>query len=132
MLPWLLSNFNFPLSGDINQKIEPDWFFGTINSEVGDGEIEKEIFHKVASYGKQIGMLTEVLLSIADNLKLDSENIETLSKLKELQTKVEEIKASKKERVKENAKNSLNKLRDCDLEGFKSLLKEYEFRTYHL
>jgi hypothetical protein len=126
MLPWLQSNINFPLSGDVNQKIEPDWFFGAINPEVGDGEIEKEIFQKVASYGKQIGMLTEVLLSIADNLKIDSKNIKTLSKMKELQTKVEEIKTSKKERVKENAKIILNKLRDCDSEGFKSLLKEYE------
>jgi hypothetical protein len=126
MLPWLQSNFNFPFSGDVNQKIEPDWFFGAIDSEVGDSEIEKEVFLKVASYGKQIGMLTEVLLSIADNLKISRENIKTLSKLKELQVKVEAIKTSKKERVKENAKIILNKLRDCDSEGFKSLLKEYE------
>ena len=126
MLPWLQSNFNFPFSGDVNQKIEPDWFFGAIDSEVGDSEIEKEVFLKVASYGKQIGMLTEVLLSIADNLKISRENIKTLSKLKELQVKVEAIKTSKKERVKENAKIILNKLRDCDSEGFNSLLKEYE------
>jgi hypothetical protein len=126
MLPWLQSNFNFPFSGDVNQKIEPDWFFGAIDSEVGDSEIEKEVFLKVASYGKQIGMLTEVLLSMADNLKISRENIKTLSKLKELQVKVEAIKTSKKERVKENAKIILNKLRDCDSEGFKSLLKEYE------
>ena len=125
MLPWLQSNFNFPFSGDVNQKIEPDWFFGTINSEVGDSEIEKEIFLKVASYGKQIGMLAEVLLSIADNLKLNEKDIKTLSKLKELQDKVEAIKTSKQERVKENAKNILSKLRDCDSDGFKSLLKEY-------
>ena len=65
MLPWLQSNFNFPLSGNVNQRIEPDWFFGTIDSEVGDSEVEKEVFLKVASYGKQIGILTEVLLSIA-------------------------------------------------------------------
>ena len=126
MLPWLQSNFNFPFSGDVNQKIEPDWFFGAIDSEVGDSEIEKEVFLKVALYGKQIGMLTEVLLSMADNLKISRENIKTLSKLKELQVKVEAIKTSKKERVKENAKIILNKLRDCDSEGFNSLLKEYE------
>lgn len=125
MLPWLQSNFNFPLSGDVNQKIEPDWFFGIIDSEVGDSEIEKEIFIKVASYGKQIGMLAEVLLSIADNLKLNEKDIKTLSELKELQNKVEAIKASKRERVKENAKNILNKLRDCDSDSFKRLLKEY-------
>lgn len=125
MLPWLQSNFNFPLSGHVTQKIEPDWFFDTIEPEVGDSEIEKEVFFKVASYGRQIGMLTEALLSIADELKLNSEHIKTLSKLKELQAKVEAIKTSKQKRVKENAKLILDKLRRCDPEGFKSLLREY-------
>jgi hypothetical protein len=125
MLPMLQSNFNYPLSGNVTQKIEPDWFFGTIDPEVGDSEIEKKIFLKVASYGKQIGMLTEVLLSIADELKLESGNITSLSELKELQAKVEAIKSSKQKRVKENAKIILDKLKACDPEGFKRLIREY-------
>ena len=125
MLPWLQSNFNFPLSGNVNQRIDPDWFFGTIDPEVGDSEIEKEIFLKVASYGKQIGMLTEVLISIADELKLNGDSNTTLSELKDIQSKVDAIKSSKKERVKENAKIILDKLKACDPEGFKSLLREY-------
>ena len=94
-------------------------------SEVGDSEVEKEVFLKVASYGKQIGILTEVLLSIADKLDLNDKDIETLKELKELQAKVEEIKASKEVRVKENAKRILDKLKSCDPKGLKSLLKEY-------
>ena len=104
MLPYT-TNFNFPLSGNVNQRIDPDWFFSIIDSEVGDSEIEKEIFLKVASYGKQIGMLTEVLISIADEINIKSENIKTLSELKELQDKVEAIKTAKQKRVKVNAKN---------------------------
>ncbi len=126
MLPWLQSNYNFPLSGNVNQKIEPDWFFGAIDPEVGDSEIEKEVFLKAASYGKQIGMLTEVLISIADELKIDSDKNKTLAELKELQAKVEAIKTSKQKRVKENAKILMDRLKDCDPEGFKSLLGEYE------
>jgi uncharacterized protein YlzI (FlbEa/FlbD family) len=125
MIPWLQSIFNFPLSGDINQEIDPDWFFYAIDSEVGDSEIEKEIFSKVASYGKQIGMLTEVLLSVADELKLNDKNIKTLSKLRELQDRVDAIKTSKKKRVKENAKAILDKLQACDQEAFDSLMEDY-------
>ena len=125
-MPWLQSNYNFPLSGNVNQKIEPDWFFNTIDSEVGDSEVEKEIFLKVASYGKQIGMLTEVVLSIADHLKVESKDIQTLVDLKELQAKVEAIKTSKKDRVKKNAELIMDKLKSCDPEGFNSLLMKYE------
>jgi len=125
MLPWLQSNFNFPFSGDVNQKIEPDWFFGSIDAAVGDGEIEKEVFLKVASYGKQIGMLTDLLLILAEELKLDHQRIKPLSELRALQIKVEAVKASKQNRAKENAKSILDKLKKCDPEGFQDLLKEY-------
>ena len=126
MLPWLQSNFNFPLSGNVTQEIEPDWFFGTIDPEAGDSETEKEIFFKVASYGKQLGMITEVLLSIADELQVDSKNVKSLSELRELQAKIESIKASKKNRLKDNAKLILDKLKNCDPEALRKLLKEYE------
>lgn len=125
MLPWLQSNWNFPLSGNVTQRLEQDWFFDTIETEVGDREIEKEIFLKVASYGKQIGMLTEVLLSIADELKLNKKKIMALSELKDLQTKVEAIKSSKEKRVKENAKQILDKLKACDPEGFNDVIRAY-------
>lgn len=94
MIPWLQSNFNFPLSGDVAQNIDPDWFFETINPEVGDKEIEKEVFLKVASYGDQLGLIIKILIVIADEINLDNEQITTLTELKELQTKVQSIKTS--------------------------------------
>ncbi len=126
MLPWLQSNYNFPLSGSVNQKIEPDFFFGAIDPEVGDGEIEKEVFLKVASYGTQIGKIMEVLIPIADKLNIDGKDTKTLVELKELQAKIESIKTSKKNRVRENAKAILDKLKSSDSEAFDKLLKEYE------
>ncbi len=125
MMPWLQSTFNFPLSGDVNQKIEPDWFFTAINSEVGDGEIEQEVFHTVASYGKQIGVLTDALLSVADELNLDQSKIEALVELKGLQTKVEVIKSAKKNNLKKNTKIMLDKLKHADQEAFDNLMDEY-------
>ncbi len=28
MYPWSQYNYHFPLSGNVDLKIEPDWFFG--------------------------------------------------------------------------------------------------------
>ncbi|GAB6907201.1 conserved hypothetical protein [Desulfosarcina cetonica] len=128
MLPWLQSNINFPLSGDVNQRIEPDWFFGSIGAEVGDGEIEREVFQKVASYGRQIGVLTDVLLSIIDQLDLDEGRIDALAALKTLHARVAEVKASKKERLQERARALLDKLEKSDAEAFKQLIDDYSAR----
>ena len=53
--------FQFPLGGSVAQRIEPDFFSG-ISVDAGNGEVEREAFD-VASYGRQLGLITEVLLS---------------------------------------------------------------------
>lgn len=125
MFPWLQSNYNFPLSGNVQQHIDPDWFFSTIDAEVGDGEIEKEVFQKIASYGKQIGLLTEALLSMSAKLEMNEQDILALKELTELQEKIEVIKTAKKQRVRKNAEKIMDKLQSCDPEGFRSLLDKY-------
>lgn len=125
MFPWLQSNYNFPLSGNVQQHIDPDWFFSTIDAEVGDGEIEKEVFQKIASYGKQIGLLTEALLSMSAKLEMNEQDIPALKELTELQEKIEVIKTAKKQRVRKNAEKIMDKLQSCDPEGFRSLLDKY-------
>ncbi len=126
MIPWLQSNFNFPLSGDVAQNIDPDLFFETINPEVGDKEIEKEIVLKVASYGDQLGLIIKVLMAIADELNLNNEQIAALTELKELQVKIQAIKTSNQDRIKENARKMLDKLKNSDPEALNDLLKEYQ------
>ncbi len=64
MYPWLWfwsPQFHFPFSGSVAQRIDPD-FFAQIPPEAGNGEVEKQIAD-IASYGRQLGWLTEVLLS---------------------------------------------------------------------
>ncbi|MCP4699776.1 MAG: hypothetical protein GY862_23435 [Gammaproteobacteria bacterium] len=121
MLPWSQYNYHFPLSGDVAQQI--DWFSGHINPDSGDAEIEKEIFQKTASYGTQLGIITEVLLSINPDALTDSQ---PLKQLKELQEKVENIKAEKKERTRKNAKRILDKLAQSDPKGLEEVLKKYK------
>ncbi|MGK7874966.1 MAG: hypothetical protein AB4426_17195 [Xenococcaceae cyanobacterium] len=131
MFPWLqwwAPNYHFPFSGAVNQNIAPetDWFLGNINSEVGDPEIEEEVFHKVASYGKQIGIITDVLLALVNEIEPEAmKEVRALEQLKELQEKVEKIKVEKKKLLRNNARRILDKLAQSDPEFLEELLKSY-------
>lgn len=69
MFPWLAvwaPHLYFPWSGSVAQQIEPNtnWFFDSIGAHAGDGRIEKKAF-ETASYGRQLGLITDVLLELA-------------------------------------------------------------------
>lgn len=68
-VPWFFSpNVHLPFSGDLAQNIAPatNWFSEHIRGEAGDPAIESQAFD-VASYGKQLGLITEVLLAMHDD-----------------------------------------------------------------
>ena len=97
MFPWQTvwaPHLNFPWSGSVAQRIEPNtnWFFDSIDVHAGDGRIEKKAFEK-ASYGKQIGLITEVLLDLAvrEN-QLSTKAAESLHRLRKINEDIEEIK----------------------------------------
>jgi len=121
--PW--SQFNFPWSGDVIQRIDPDFFFGAIPVGAGIGEIEKEIF-KVASYGKQLGLITEVLLALTDESKLPAEPDSSLDKLTKIHTEIEKIKQNTKDEIRKNARSVLDKLKVSDEDGLKKLLSDFK------
>jgi hypothetical protein len=126
MLPWFWLNwaprYDFPLSGNVSQDVDTDWFFDAINSQAGDGGIEKEVF-KNASYGKQIGLLTDVLLSLIDNESVDKARAEkSLHKLKALYKEVELIKARHAQASVDDAVKVLEQLRDSSPEKFNSIM----------
>ncbi len=97
MVPWLLlwsPHLYFPLSGSVRQRYEPDtnWFFNSIAPEAGDGRTEKKAFD-VASYGRQLGLLSEVLIELAEKqAPLSSDAAESLARLKKIRDQIETIK----------------------------------------
>jgi hypothetical protein len=126
-------HFRFPFSGDVNQQISPetDWFFGAIDPKVGDGEIEKEVFLRIASYGKQLGKITSVLLRLIEELQKNKpsvlKDLPELADLKELHEKIERIKEENKDRNRDYARGILDKLIESnDTEFVKELLKSYQ------
>ena len=116
MYPWLwfwAPRIQFPFSGALSQWVEPsaDWFFGSIPPQAGNGEIEKRIFD-VASYGRQLGLITEVLLGSVRSESLDSDQArESLARLRKIGSESETVKAAHKAQLADSAIAILEKLR---------------------
>jgi hypothetical protein len=121
-------SYNFPFSGAVNQDISPhtDFFSQEIEPDAGDAEIEREVFHSVASYGKQLGILTDSLLAVVRELKPEAiSEIRALEQLQTLQRQVEKVKNERLERTREKAKQILDKLAQTDPEFLAELLGNY-------
>ena len=97
MYPWLwfwAPQFHFPWSGNVAQRIEPDtrWFFQGIDPSAGDADIEEKAF-SVASYGRQLGLITEVLIDLAEGAEIKSaQAAASLERLRRIREEIEEIK----------------------------------------
>ena len=119
MIPWLWfwsPQYHFPFSGSVAQRIEPDtnWFFAGIRPEAGNGEVEKEIFD-TATYGRQLGLISEVLLAMAGSQKVSQEQAsESLHRLEEVYCEVETVKSRRKQKLSKSATDVLEKLRASD------------------
>jgi hypothetical protein len=98
MTPWFWTwapQIHLPLSGDVAQRIDPKtvWRFDAIPGWAGDGRLEQRAVNEVASYGRQLGLITEVLLSIARQLPPgDAAARESLARLERIAAEIEGLK----------------------------------------
>ena len=102
-----------PFGGNVNQKIDPETsvFFESIPPKAGDARMEKKAF-EVASYGRQLGLITELLLDMATHTKPTSEKGKrALLRLSKIQEEIENIKVEKA---------------DSDMEDFIALVERIE------
>jgi hypothetical protein len=115
MYPWFwfwAPQFYFPFSGSVAQRIEPDtdWFFDGIRPEAGSGEVERQIFD-VASYGRQLGLITEVLLSRTSKDAIPPEQaVQSLARLEGVYREVEAVKRRNCDKLTRSAVAALEKL----------------------
>ena len=119
MYPWLwfwAPQFHFPFSGSVAQRIEPDtsWFFSGIRPEAGNGDLEQQIFD-VASYGRQLGLITEVLLSKSRPGAIAPEQAaQSLARLEGVYREVEAVKRRNSDKLARSAVAALEKLQASD------------------
>jgi hypothetical protein len=96
MFPFLYApTFQYPLSGNVTQEIAPQ--FGEI---AGIPEVEWEVIRTEASYGTQLGKLTDAVLALADKAGLEGPEIDAL---REIAAGVEEAKGRALAAVRERA-----------------------------
>ncbi|MEL6234402.1 MAG: hypothetical protein AAFR46_08325 [Pseudomonadota bacterium] len=109
-------NFHFPLSGDVEQEIEPRF----TTPIAGVAEIEGAIVHEVASYGRQLGALTDAVLALsAASGQDDGPEVSTLRAM------ADEIAAKKtamREVLHAHAEAALTRLKSADPEAWQALL----------
>ena len=97
MNPWQVfwaPQLHLPFGGNVAQRIEPNvnWFFDSIASAAGDSKIERKAF-EVASYGRQLGLITELLLDITKQTPPKTpEGEEALTRIAEIRDKIEALK----------------------------------------
>jgi hypothetical protein len=113
--------FRLPLSGDVNQRITAPWFSPAITvNYAGDAAIEDRVVTEVASYGKQIGWLTEVAIALANKQPLPAE---TLEQLEAAARRIDAIKKDIKRSTVEVATEVLDRLERDDPKSYRTLIR---------
>ena len=126
MNPWLFpwwGLFKGPFSGDVTQDIAPitSWLSPQFEFNfAGNRRIEAEVVADVASYGKQLGILSEAVLELADGKKGVA-----VDRLKKLTDQIEEVKHQHKDRLEQKVKSELDQLKQQDPKTLKRLIDEY-------
>jgi hypothetical protein len=117
---WFAPQIHFPGSGSVAQHIEPKTFFDAIPPHAGNGKIEEDIFAH-ASYGKQIGLLMEVVLDLAKQIT-PTTAAESHTRLKALQAEIEAIKTAHMVSTSESLHEALLRFKKDNPTAFEALM----------
>ena len=126
MNPWLFpwsDIYKWPLSGNVTQDISPasGWLSPQFEFNfAGDRKIESEVVSEVASYGKQLGILSEALLEIANGDKGPA-----VDKLEALVSQINSVIHQHEDKLEQKVKTGLEQLKQTNPELLKKLLEEY-------
>lgn len=116
--------FSLFAPGNLNQPILPGWSFGNVNvNYAGNADIEKDVVEDVASYGKQLGIITDVILELAGNKT--AKKGEPLQQLRDIAAKVKKIKEEHKRSLSEEAGDAMAKLARSDKAEAQRIARDY-------
>lgn len=127
MYPWLFlwaPQLQLPFSGDVAQRIEPriQWFFDGIDTASGDPVIERKAF-EVATYGRQLGLITELLLDMAAQTPPRTKaGQESRQRLLAIQAEIERIKTQDAEAQVQMVEAGLRRLKARHKPEYEALL----------
>lgn len=116
-----------PFSGDVWQKMATSWFSPsatttvTTNNYSGNPAIEERVTREVASYGRQLGWLSEIVLAMAREEAIPSDSVQ---KLANAVAQINRIKKEARDQAIEDARLALNKLASSSPNAYRSLVNE--------
>jgi hypothetical protein len=122
--PWFdfWTGWSAPLSGDVSQR------FGNLLSPsmtvnvAGNPAIEARIVQDVASYGAQIGWVSEIALALAEGKAPPKDAVK---KLADAAKKIEAIKKENTESTTAQADAALHRLKKLDALAYRALLNRH-------
>lgn len=121
---------NLPGSGSIGGfNYHPYTTWEAPSLFTGNQMVESGVYREVASPGKQLGKLTDVVLELADALaKIDADvkNSECVRNLRELNNDIKAVKGRIEESAAKQAEAVLDELLATDPDALKRLLEKYE------
>jgi hypothetical protein len=103
---WPYSFFTAPRT--LDQPINPGWFDVNINNYAGNPQVEKDVVEKVASFGKQLGILTEAVLELAGSKPRPDGS--SVARLRDIAAKVEALKTLNKTSLADQADAAMKHL----------------------
>lgn len=115
-----ISFFPLPWSGPVTQDLQDHWFSPAITYNfAGNATIEKQVVESVASYGRQIGWLNEVVLALAEKRTPDAA---TVARMRETIDQVEALKAIHASSAFTDATDALTRLKKESPRNYERLL----------
>jgi hypothetical protein len=118
--------FRAPWSGNVAQRITAPWFSPSLTvNYAGDAAVEDQVVTEVASYGKQLGWLTEIVIASANGQPLPTE---TLARLEKAAGEIDAIKEQSRASAIEAANNALDRLERDNPAQYHELLRERRSR----
>jgi hypothetical protein len=119
--------FRWPLSGDVNQRITAPWFSPSLTVKyAGDPVIEDRVVTEVASYGRQLGWLDEIVLALANEKPVPKDS---LDKLQAAVKKIDAIKSDVQASALDAATKALDDLEREQPNAYTKLLRERKGRV---
>jgi hypothetical protein len=118
----------FPALKTLDQPINPGWSFGGVSINYqGNPAIERDVIEKVASYGRQLGIITEAVLELAGDKPKRGEK--PVARLREIAARIEALKSENKAALEREARSAMARLAEAEPAKARSIAAGYANKT---
>jgi hypothetical protein len=112
----------FGAPGNLVQPILPDWSLQRVEVNfAGDLGIEKDVVAKVASYGRQLGILTDAVLALAGK----TPNQGAFKQLQDIAEEIAKIKKARQSDLAGSARRAMESLAKVDRGAAERIARVY-------